>query len=97
MDAVNGEVSGPLRAARPEDYPIYDKLYKDVDELRVELRGAGFAVAEVVAVQRSFPLEYRVQCLVGPRSRWLNRQLIRAIERLSRGPGLEWVVTCLRE
>jgi SAM-dependent methyltransferase len=96
MDAVNAEVSGPLRAEHPEDYPIYDKLYQDLDELSEEMKEAGFSLVGTVSVQRSFPLAHRVQCLVGPRSRWLNRQLIRTIEHLSRGPGLEWVVTCRR-
>jgi ubiquinone/menaquinone biosynthesis C-methylase UbiE len=96
MDAVNRRVSGPLRDASPEAYPIYDKLYEDESDLRSELREAGFAVTGTVAVQRWYSVQHRMQVLLGPRSRWLCRLAIRALERLRPGPSLEWIVTCRR-
>lgn len=96
MDAVNEQVSGPWRAARPEDYPIYDKLYRDETELRAELTGAGFEIVRVEPVQRWLNLQFRAQCLLGPRSRTVCRWVIRALEKMRRGPALEWIVTCRR-
>ncbi|MHB8974342.1 MAG: class I SAM-dependent methyltransferase [Pirellulaceae bacterium] len=96
IDAVNEQVSEPLRRANPEDYPIYDKLYRTEQELRTELAGAGFEVLQLEPVQRWFPLQYRAQVLLGPRSRWLCRLAIQTLERLRRGPALEWIVTCRR-
>lgn len=96
MDAVNQRVSGPLRDACPDDYPIYDKLYENEAEIRTELHGAGFGVTGLAAVLRWYNAQYRAQVLLGPRSRWLCRLAIRALERLRRGPSLEWIVTCRR-
>jgi ubiquinone/menaquinone biosynthesis C-methylase UbiE len=96
MDAVNMVISAPLRAACPEGYPIYDYLYADEGELRRELNAAGFGVVKCEAVQRWFGLQYKAQTLLGPRSRRLCRAAIRTLEALSRGPGLEWIVTCRR-
>jgi ubiquinone/menaquinone biosynthesis C-methylase UbiE len=93
FDAVNALVSAPLRAANPEAYPIYDKLYESQDELRQELTDAGFEAEQIEPVQRWYPLQYQAQLLLGPRSRWLCRRVIRALERLRRGPALEWIVT----
>jgi len=96
LDAVNQEVSGPLRAACPEDYPIYDKLYASEAELREELDEAGFAVNRIVGVQRWYNAQYCAQVLLGPRSRRLCRLAVRTLEALRRGPSLEWIVTCRR-
>ena len=96
MDAVNGIVAGPVRDAHPDGYPIYDKLYESEAKLRDELRQAGFEVVGLQAVQRWFPLQWRAQILLGPRSRWLCRTVIRTLERLRGGPPLEWIVTCRR-
>jgi ubiquinone/menaquinone biosynthesis C-methylase UbiE len=95
MDAVNGPVSRPLRDASPQDYPVYDKLHRE-EELREELSAAGLEVALLEPVQRCFRWQLRCQTLLGPRSGWLNRLAIRALERLSRTEGLEWIVTCRR-
>jgi SAM-dependent methyltransferase len=95
LDAVNERVSRPLREARPEDYPVYDKLYR-ADELTDELTRAGFSDIRLEPVQKCFSLQSRSQTLVGPRSRWLNRMIITALERLPRREGLEWIVTCRR-
>jgi ubiquinone/menaquinone biosynthesis C-methylase UbiE len=96
FDAVNRLVSEPLRKAEPEAYPIYDKLYDDVKGVRAELAASGFEVVRVVPVQRWLSAQYRAQVLLGPRSPWLCRVAIRALERLGRGPALEWIVTCRR-
>lgn len=95
MDAVNEKVSKPLRDAHPEEYPIYDKLYQR-DELRNELADAGLEPVELLPIQKYFHWQYRSQTLLGPRSRWANRMVIWALERLPRADGLEWVVICRR-
>ena len=96
MDAVNAVVSRPLRDANPECFPVYDVLYADEGELRNELACAGFEVIHIEPVHTCFPIQYQIQVLVGPRSRWLCRRMIRLLERLRRGPALEWIVTCRR-
>jgi ubiquinone/menaquinone biosynthesis C-methylase UbiE len=95
MDAVNERVSKPLREAHPEEYPLYDKLYQP-DELRRELTSAGLEPVELLPIQKSFRWQYRSQVLLGPRINWANRLAIRALERLARTDGLEWIVTCRR-
>jgi SAM-dependent methyltransferase len=95
FDAVNERVSRPLREARPQDYPLYDELYRPA-ALRDELAAAGFELTALEPLQRCYAWQYRSQVFVGPRSAWLNRQLIRALERLPRREGLEWIVTCRR-
>jgi SAM-dependent methyltransferase len=95
MDAVNRRVSAPLREKRPDDYPIYDKLYRR-GELIEELRGAGFEPISTEPVQKFYRCQSLCQNLLGPRSHRLNRLAIRGLERLPRGDGLEWIVTCRR-
>jgi ubiquinone/menaquinone biosynthesis C-methylase UbiE len=96
FDAVNAVVSAPLRAADPAGYTIYDKLYRDEAELGAELTENGFHVERLEPVQRAFRQQYQTQVLVGPRSTQLCRWMIRGMERLSWGQGLEWIVTCRR-
>ncbi len=96
IDAVNEAVSGPLRRANPEAYPIYDKLYRDEAELRGELADEGFSVVRLQRVQRAFGWQSRAQVLLGPRSRRLCRWTIEALERLPFGANLEWIVTARR-
>jgi ubiquinone/menaquinone biosynthesis C-methylase UbiE len=95
MDAVNEATSRPLREADPKAYPIYDKLYRR-DELRDELRAAGFELLELVPVQKSYRWQLCSQVLIGPRANWLNRLLIRGLELIPAGRELEWVVQCRR-
>ncbi len=95
MDAVNERISKPLRDAQPDEYPIYDKLYRS-EEVQKELTGAGFKSVEIVPVQKYYRLQHWSQVLLGPRANWANRLTIRALERLPRGDGLEWIVTCRR-
>ena len=96
FDAVNAAVSRRLRQANPEQFPIYDKLYDTVDQLRGELKDAGFDLTRAAPVQRAYRMQWRSQVLIGPRARWLNRLVIGALERLSPGSPLEWIVTCRR-
>jgi SAM-dependent methyltransferase len=95
FDAVNERVARPLREVYPAAYPIYDKLYRP-EELRDELTAAGFETVSLEPVQRRYRLQYRCQVGLGPRANWLNRLVIRVLERLARGDGMEWVVTCRR-
>jgi SAM-dependent methyltransferase len=95
FDAVNAKVSGPARARRPEEYRIYDKLYRR-SELFEELTSAGFAPLSAQAVYKFFRFECLSQVLVGPRSAWLNRLVIRTLEHLPSRNGEEWIVTCRR-
>lgn len=95
LDAVNARVSGPLRRRHPDAYPIYDELYSP-DQLRAELAAAGFEVLRLEPVQKCFRWQYRSQVWLGPRANWLNRWVVRALERLPVREGLEWVVTCRR-
>lgn len=93
IDAVNENVSRPLREAHPENYPIYDKLHH-VDELRAEMTEAGFEVVALEGVQRHYRWQYLSQVLLGPRANWANRLVIRALERLPARHPLEWIALC---
>lgn len=94
MDAVNERVSRPLREKHPEQYPVYDELYT-AETLRAELQHAGFEVTVLQPVQKYYRWQYRSQVWLG-RANWLNRLVIRALERLPAREGLEWVVVCRR-
>jgi len=95
FDAVNERISKPLREANPAEYPIYDKLYRP-DDLRRELSAAGLEVVTLAPVQKVLRIQSLSQWFIGPRARWLNRLVIRGLERLSWRDGLEWIVTCRR-
>jgi SAM-dependent methyltransferase len=95
LDAVNRRISEPLRQAHPEEYPVYDQLYHPA-ELLEELAQAGFGEITLEPVQKRWTLQSRCQTLLGPRMGWLNRFVIRALERLPARDGLEWIVTCRR-
>jgi SAM-dependent methyltransferase len=95
VDAVNERISGPLRQADPQLYPVYDKLYRP-DTLRAELAAAGFEMLELSPVQKRFRWQVRSQVWLGPRANWLNRLVIRGLDRLPARDGLEWIVTCRR-
>jgi SAM-dependent methyltransferase len=95
LDAVNERVSRPLREAQPDEYPIYDKCYR-LEELQAELARAGLEPIEVQPVQRFFACQHRSQVLLGPRSRWANRLVIRGLELVPWRNSLEWIVTCRR-
>ena len=95
MDAVNERVSRPLREGNPAAYPIYDALHRP-DQLLAELTAAGLEPLELMPVQKWYRWQYQSQVLLGPRANWLNRLVIRGLERLPRQDGLEWIVTCRR-
>ena len=95
MDAVNEQFSSPMRIAHPEEYPVYDKLYRP-EQLRKELRAAGFETVELVPIQKYFRWQYRSQTLLGPRCRWANRMVVWMLEQLPRKAGLEWMVAARR-
>ncbi|HEX8201006.1 MAG TPA: class I SAM-dependent methyltransferase [Isosphaeraceae bacterium] len=95
MDAVNARVSRPLREAAPQEFPIYDELYR-LDDLRREMDEVGLPLLETESVQKFYRWQYRSQTLLGPRADWLNRWVIRGLERMPSRDGLEWIVTCRR-
>ncbi len=95
MDAVNERLSKPLRDAHPEEYPIYDKLYR-LPELCAELTQAGLQPLPLQPVQKQYRWQYRSQVFLGPRANWLNRLVVRGLEALPWREGLEWIVTCRR-
>ncbi|MDA1017515.1 MAG: class I SAM-dependent methyltransferase [Planctomycetota bacterium] len=95
FDAVCERFSKPLRLAKPEDYPIYDKLYPR-GELLKELSAAGFRVTKLIAVQKFFRWQYLSQVMIGPRANWLNRLIVGGLESLPRQDGLEWIIVCRR-
>ncbi len=95
MDAVNESVSRPLREAAPNEYPVYDKLYGR-EELEAELRTAGLEPREITPVQKFFHWQHSSQVWLGPRANWLNRIVIRLLERLPHNQGLEWIIASSR-
>jgi len=95
FDAVNQPLSQPLRDRKPEQYPIYDKLYQR-DELMKEVTAAGFEILSLTPVQKFPRTQYASQVVLGPRSGLLNKLVIRSLEALPLRDGLEWIVTCRR-
>lgn len=96
LDAVNERVSLPRRRAQPQDYPVYDKLYRSVDELHRELAPHGLVLESAQPVLRWFSVQSRVQTLIGPRSDWLCRRIIAGLEAIPSTAPLEWIVQCRR-
>jgi len=95
FDAVNAEVSAPLRgSAAAGEYEHYDALLTPA-ELDAELSDAGLRVRSLEGVQRRYRALSRAQILIAPRSRPLARAAMEIIDRLG-GPPLEWIVTCVR-
>jgi ubiquinone/menaquinone biosynthesis C-methylase UbiE len=94
FDAINREVSEPLRAmSSPDAYPIYDELY-DYPQLVKELELNGFRTINYVAVQRNYSLLSKIQILIGPRSPKLAYFMMKLIEAAGIGQPLEWIVLC---
>jgi ubiquinone/menaquinone biosynthesis C-methylase UbiE len=96
MDAVNKHVSLPLRESRPRDYPVYDKLYDNVDEIRQELASHELVLQSARPVLRWFRTQSVLQNLLGPRCDSVCRRLIRSLERIPSGSPLEWIILCRR-
>lgn len=95
FDAVNERQSKPFRDANPESYPVYDVLYHEA-ELRHELANAGFTDVRLEPIQKRYRWQYLSETLIAPRSRTLNRMIVRGLEALPAHDGLEWIVTCRR-
>lgn len=95
FDAVNERISRPLRDADPAAFPVHDELYRP-DDLRAELRQAGFEPVALVPVQKCYGWQWQSQIFLGPRANWLNRLVIRGLELLPWREPLEWVVVCRR-
>jgi ubiquinone/menaquinone biosynthesis C-methylase UbiE len=94
FDAINHDVSAPLRAkSSPDAYPIYDELYH-FPQLKAELENNRFKIIDHVAVQYSFPLLNLIQIWIGPRSKKLAYMLMKNIETAGIGHPLEWIVIC---
>ena len=96
FDAVNEEVSAPVRrAAHAEAHRHYDALFQR-EALERELEDAGFRVTDLHGVQRRYSLLSGLQVLVAPRSRLLARTAMEVVDRMGGGPPLEWIVRCVR-
>jgi hypothetical protein len=95
FDAVNAEVSEPIRAAAaPGEYEHFDALVR-LPELSAELRESGFVISSLTGVQHNYPTLARAQVLIAPRSRPIARAVMEVVDRLG-GLPLEWIVTCRR-
>ena len=95
FDAVNDEVSAPLRRANPHEYVHYDALVR-ADEIPRELAAAGLQVVSLEGVQHRYGILRQLQLLVAPRSRPLARAAMEMADRLPGGTPLEWMVLCRR-
>jgi ubiquinone/menaquinone biosynthesis C-methylase UbiE len=96
MDAVNERISLPLRQACPKEYTIYDKLYRNLDEVAEELAPHKLIFESAAPVLKRFTAQRLVQNIVGPRCEWLCRSLIAALETIPSRSPLEWIVRCRR-
>jgi SAM-dependent methyltransferase len=93
FDAVNEEVSAPLRAAAaPGEYEHFDALLRPAS-LREELGEAGFEITSLVGVQHRYGALLKCQIYLAPRSTRLARAAMGLIDRCG-GEPLEWVVVC---
>lgn len=96
FDAVNQQVATRARRlGKPNEYRHYDALMRP-EALRAELAEAGLELAALHGVQRCYPLLFKLQVLVAPRSSWLARAGMELVACLSGGKPLEWVVVCRR-
>lgn len=95
FDAINAVVSAPIRAnAKPGEYEHYDALLRP-DEIREELREAGFEAVSLTGVQHRYPALMKCQVLLAPRSEALASLAMNLLDKTG-GEPLEWVVTCRR-
>jgi len=96
FDAINEDVSAPLRRhTAADEHQHYDALFKR-DSLVAELTAAGFNVKHLEGVQRRYSLLRNLQILVAPRSRVLARSAMEIVDRVGQGSPLEWIVDCCR-
>jgi ubiquinone/menaquinone biosynthesis C-methylase UbiE len=93
FDAVNEAVSAPLREASPEEYPVYDELYRKPD-LIDELNEEGFEVHNLISLQCHFSAQKRINDLARFGVGRLAEKLIVMMERPDAPNPLEWIVVC---
>ncbi len=94
FDAVNADVSAPLRSTASEgDYRHYDALLRR-DELVAEVERAGFELLSLEGVQHRYSLLRSLQIYVAPRSTVVARALMEAVDRFPGGAPLEWIAVC---
>ena len=95
FDAPNEVVEAPIRRAKPEKFPVYDKLWTR-EELIDELQAEGFTVERLVDVMRWHGMQ-RVFSKVFERSlQTVGTSIVGALERLPGHEPLEWTVVCRR-
>ena len=95
FDAVNVEVSGPLRArAEPGLFSHFDALLSP-QAVRDELQEAGFELVSLQGVKHHIAALQACQVYVAPRSTLIARVLMEVMDRLG-GKPLEWIVICRR-
>jgi len=95
FDAPNEVVEAPIRKAKPEAFPVYDKLWKR-DELIGELEGAGFEVVRLVGVMRWHGVQRVVSKAFEHTLRSVGTSLVGALEKVPGREPLEWTVVCRR-
>ena len=95
FDAPNVVVEAPLRRAKPEAFPVYDKLWSRT-ELAQELADAGFEISKLHPTLRWHGIQRLVsragESVFSSPCTWL-------VAQLERWPGrepLEWTVECRR-
>lgn len=93
FDAVNEAVSKPLRDANPEEYPVYDELYRKQD-LIDELNAEGFDVHDLISLQCNFNTQKQINDLSRFGVGWLAEKIIRSMESHDAPNPLEWIVVC---
>jgi ubiquinone/menaquinone biosynthesis C-methylase UbiE len=93
FDAVNSSMWSWIRKEAPEsEFRHYDATFQR-DELCQELTDSGFEVESLIGVLHHYPALYRIQVLLGPRSRPLAYAAMRLIDRFGREP-MEWIAVC---
>ena len=98
FDAVNYDVSFPLRKASPDDFEVYDELYKKAD-LVSELREHGFDPVRFISVQCRYGIQntlnrYAKSSYARFGISFLLAKLISLFEDPDAPNPLEWIVVC---
>ena len=96
FDAVNENISKPMRDANPQNFPVYDELYQK-DDLISELEREGFNVKNLVPVQCNFARQQKINLLARFPFKWLATLLIQRLEKPDAANPLEWIVVCQKK
>lgn len=96
FDAVNYDISFPLRQQNPNAYNIYDKLYNK-NELINELGKNGFRVIKLRSVQCQFQLQYFLNKFRKFKISPIVKLVINLLENDNAENPLEWVVLCQKK